>query len=161
MSINFDVNTQVNELVVSTDHLPDDAVVDFKPILRAVLQVLDPPFSLDQIRNKEIPMEYTIFTGPAVTFLADTQFRSYAYRSIIYVGQTENEKQRIREWEKLRDRHGHPVFDIVRAVFIEQDGIRRFVEKQMIKLLSRPDSGHADCLINLRGRRRFDRTFSS
>jgi hypothetical protein len=78
--------------------------------------------------------------------------------SIIYVGQTENEKQRIREWEKLRERQGHPLFDIVRAVFIEHDVVRRLLEKFLIEWFSNPESGHADSLINQRlitGRRSY------
>jgi hypothetical protein len=48
MSINFAINTQVNDLAASIDQLPDDATIDLVPVLREILKILDPHYTLEQ-----------------------------------------------------------------------------------------------------------------
>jgi hypothetical protein len=94
-----------------------------------------------------------VFDGPAVYALIHTQHHLRFYPAIVWIGQAEHMRRRIRQHEKAQER-GEIFFDSVRGVFIENARIRRLVERDLIGYFSDPEnSPHADSLANKQGRK--------
>jgi hypothetical protein len=159
MAIDFSINNRVVEMLAQMEHLPGNAAMPgYRGVLADIAKQLDKPFTLADFQ-KHIddpaypPIEYSVFDGPAVYALIHTHHHLRFYPAIVWIGQAEHMRRRIRQHEKAQER-GEIFFDSVRGVFIENARIRRLVEKDLIGYFSDPEnSPHAESLANKRGRK--------
>jgi hypothetical protein len=143
--INFDINTRINQMIWSP--VPEDtqlsSLPDFKPIFIDILRALDKPTPPDPV--------WEVFDGPAIYVLIDTFWDLRRYPHIVWVGQSDHMKRRVR-WHQRRE---EILFDSVRGVFIENAAMRRVYEQNLIAQFSHPDSVHCESLENKKHRKKY------
>jgi hypothetical protein len=153
MSINFEFNERVNQIVASTESLRNHAPIPgIHELIADVVRALDQAPSLEEMQReldagRLPPAEWSVHNGPAIYVLTDSTLDHFC-PAIVWVGQTEHMKRRVRQHQKDE----HMLFDGVRGVFIEHDRMRRLIERQVLAYFKSDESGHSETIQNKRYR---------
>jgi hypothetical protein len=153
MSINFEFNERVNQIVASIESLRTGAPIPgIHELLADVIRALDPVPSLEEMEAEldagRLPEpEWSVHNGPAIYVLTDSTLGHFC-PAIVWVCETEHMKRRVNQHLK----GGSILFDGVRGVFIEHDRMRLLIERQVLAYFKSPESGHSETIQNRRYR---------
>jgi hypothetical protein len=147
---NFDFNNRINELT----RQPDWEGVSLKPLLVDLIQALDPieSLELETFKTGTVPEStWDVVRGPGLYALIQHWSNPF-FPKIIWIGEAEHVKGRVTEHLRSRGsglRLGRLDFDCVRSVFIENDEVRRLLERELIRYFKEnPESCHQDSILN-------------
>lgn len=146
--IDYSINARVDEMMAEAEKLNDDDLLPgLFQIVADVIKKFEPEVRLEDLQEGKFwEPPYETPSGPGVYCLYDTMINGPWRPAIIYIGSAEHVKGRVRTHVRRQEM----VFNGTRAVFIEHDRIRKLIEGKVIEYFQKPDSGHADTLLNKR-----------
>jgi hypothetical protein len=155
MNIDFSIDKRIKELTAKEPSLNSAKEVwapyeeAWAPILADIITKLEPMISLEELQkhlasDTQPKAPWEVFKGPGVYALVDTVLSGWHRPAITWIGQTDYLPRRIAQHQRAEQ-----LFDSVRAVFIEDEFYRKYVETRMLDWFSDPEKrGYAETLGN-------------